>query len=247
MEQCRPGNFPTFDAKQPLLVFSDYGGSHKEARFESYAYFLTQPSVLPGWEKDRNDIRQAYGFVNCRMAYKKLESADRARTLWPWLVAADDLHGLLVTVLVEKSFGSFFSSDDLALLRTEVPEYATMNTKSIERIFRVCHFLSVFVAGLSNAQQEIIWITDEDQIAANDVRLHLLRRTFMQVSTMYLGATPKQVHCATTASDNGSLQIEDLASLPDLAAGALADTQTQFAIHKRLPVSHIGVLYIRAS
>jgi hypothetical protein len=140
--------------------------------------------------------------------------------------------------LVEKSFGSFFSSDDPARLKAEIPEYAAIKPNGIERMFRVCHLLAVFIAGLSTSQQEIIWITDEDEIAANESRLQLLKQTFMKVSTMYLGATPQQVHCATTAFDNGSLQMEDLASLPDLAAGALADAQTQLAVCGNLPVNH---------
>jgi hypothetical protein len=190
MEQERPGNLPTFDPAAPILVFSDYGGGHSAAHFESYAFFLTQPAILAQWETDRLEIRWAYGLANCSMAYKRLGAADRARALWPWLVAADGLDGLLVTVLVARSFGSMFPATGLAHLRQKVPEFRLLKDATIERVFRIAHFLSVFVAGLSSAQQELVWITDEDEIAANPSRLYLLQRTFARVSAMYLGRAP---------------------------------------------------------
>jgi hypothetical protein len=227
MEQRRSGNFPSFDVAQPLLVFSDYGGSHGGSRCDSYSFFLTQPPVLNRWEEDRRSIRRAYGFEQGRMAYKDLGKEDRARVLWPWLVAADDLDGLLVTIVVDRSLRSFFNSSEVVRLQREIPGYAAMSRKTIERVFRICHFLSVFVAGLVEPEQEVVWISDQDDIAANDSIVQLFKRTFLNVSAMYLKAPLKTFHFATTAKDNGSLQIEDLASLPDLMAGATSVRETQ--------------------
>ncbi len=86
--------------------------------------------------------------------------------------------------------------------------------------------------------QEVIWITDQDDIAANDRIQASLEQTLQDVARMYLGARLATLHCATTAFDIGSLQIEDLASIPDLVAGAISEVQTQQAIHKTLPTGH---------
>lgn len=241
MEQKRPGNFPDFLPNEPLLIFSDYGGSHPGARFESYAFLFVQPSVLPLWEGLRNGIRDAVGFHGGRMAYKKLNAGDRDRALIPWLHAADELTGLLVTIVVENSVGSFFGATDVERLRVEIPEFRDVKDGTIERTFRICHLLSVFVAGVSHPDQELVWITDQDEIAANETRLELLRQTFPKVCGLYLGEPPAKFICATTEADNGSLQIEDLASLPDLVAGAFADVHTQQALHGSLPTNHTPI------
>lgn len=238
MEKRRPGNFPDIDPAAPLLIFSDYGGSHTQSRFDSYSYLLTQPAVLPLWERERTDIRRAYGLGRCGMEYKRLQAADRSRALMPWLVAADGLQGLLVTVLVSKSFGRLYSAELIAELKRLKPDYEPLKPRTIERMFRICHFLALLVSGLSTAQQELVWITDEDDIAANDRSLVLLRQCLADVAALYLGESPHTLHCGTTAFDNGSLQLEDLASIPDLVAGALADVQTQQMLAGNMPVGH---------
>ncbi|MBI2517985.1 MAG: hypothetical protein HYV95_13865 [Opitutae bacterium] len=238
MEERRPGNFPEFRSNEPLQIYSDYSGSHCGARFDAYSYLLVQSAGFAQWEQDRRSIRQAYGMERRRFAYKALNDQVRAKALWPWLVAADDLPGLLVTVLIDKSLGSLFPPADFVTLKTLFPEFSAVKPATIERIFRVCHFLSMFVAGLSAPGQHLHWVSDEDEIAANESRLQLLAWTFTQVCTMYLGRVPAHVGCDTTGSDDGSLQLEDLASLPDLVAGALTEVQTQQIICRSMPESH---------
>lgn len=238
MEERRPGNFPEFQSGEPLQIYSDYSGSHPGARFDAYSYLLIQSTGLAQWEQQRVSIREAYGLGRRRFAYKKLNDQVRAKALWPWLVAADDLPGLLVTVLIDKSLGSLFPPADLVTLKAAFPEFSTVKPAAVERLFRVCHFLSMFVAGLSAPGQHLHWVSDEDEIAANESRLQLLGWTFTQVSTMYLGRAPAHVRCDTTGSDDGSLHFEDLASLPDLAAGTLTEVQTQQIINRSMPESH---------
>jgi hypothetical protein len=45
----------------------------------------------------------------------------------------------------------------------------------------------------------------------------------------YLQHDLRHIKCGTTQCDNGSLQIEDLASVPDLAAGALAELLSRYS------------------
>jgi hypothetical protein len=87
-------------------------------------------------------------------------------------------------------------------------------------MLRVVHIVSFFLAGLSRAHQNVIWITDEDEIAANDNRMRELTNLFGNISSHYLPHSMGHFRCGTMKSDDGSRQLEDLASIPDLVAGA---------------------------
>lgn len=241
MEDRRPGNFPSFTPSEPLLVFSDYGGSHDGSRFETYSFLFTQPSSLPEWNAFRSFIRKEYRFEKGRMAYKKLNNRECSEACFPWLVAADRLNGLLITFAIERSLGSLFNQAELAALRQVRPDLAGSSRKTIERMFRVCHFLAVILSGLSSAAQEVVWITDQDDIAANERLKSSLKETLQNVVQMYLGERLATLHCETTAFDDGTMQIEDLASIPDLVAGAISEAQTQQAIHNNMPTGHGNV------
>lgn len=223
LEERRPGNFPVFRPGVPLSVFSDYAGSHRTSSFDAYAFLIVQPDHLAEWDRARSEIRSALTLGRRRMAYKGLSDEIKLRALRPWLHAFDFLPGLLVTILIEKSLGSLFPADATKALQQALPEYSTLKRGTMERSFRVCHFLSVLIAGLSFPGQDILWITDQDEIAANDARLRLFTTSFGRVCSMYLEHDLGHLRIGTTKSDDGSLQLEDLTSLPDLVAGALSE------------------------
>jgi hypothetical protein len=81
MEQRRPGNFPDFDPAQPLLAFSDYGGAHAGARFESFSFLFLQPAALPVCERKGSDLG-AWGslFMPLRWLFLGLSSTSIVRS-----------------------------------------------------------------------------------------------------------------------------------------------------------------------
>jgi len=54
-----------------------------------------------------------------------------------------------------------------------------------------------------------------------------------------------QLRCGTTNCDNGSLQIEDLATIADLAAGATSEMATLYSVEDTMPRSAIVVQPMR--
>lgn len=241
MEERRPGNFPTLNPMEPLLIVSDYGGSHQGSRYLTYSFLFTQPSSLPEWNGFRLFIREKYKFTKGRMAYKKLNNRECGEACFPWLTAADGLNGLLLTFAIDRSLGCLFDQAQLATLRQVRPDLAETPRKIVERMYLVCHFISVILSGLWSASQEVIWITDQDDIAANEKVKTSLEETLQTVAQMYLGERLATLHCETTAYDDGALQIEDLASIPDLVAGAISEAQTQQAIFNNLPTGQANV------
>lgn len=93
----------------------------------------------------------------------------------------------------------------------------------MEKLLRIVHFLSLFVAGLSRSGQDVLWITDEDDIVANIDRHQDLTTIFGQICSHYLKHNLRYLRVATTASDTGKRDVEDLVSIADLAADALCE------------------------
>ena len=71
--------------------------------------------------------------------------------------------------------------------------------------------------------QNVFWFTDEDAIAANDDRLGDLTNLFAWISSQYLSFSMGHFRVGTSKSDDGSRQLEDFISIPDLVAGAFSE------------------------
>lgn len=98
----------------------------------------------------------------------------------------------------------------------------------LERALGACHFVSLLLAGLSRAGQDVMWISDADDIVANEKRLRQFLVLFGAVSSQYLAHDLGHMRIGTTASDSGRRDVEDFVSIADLAAGAICDTLNVF-------------------
>jgi arsenate reductase-like glutaredoxin family protein len=89
--------------------------------------------------------------------------------------------------------------------------------------------VSLLIAGLTHPNQNIYWISDEDNIFANYHRSQDM--TFLASSfTSYYAKHPLgELGIGTTQIDEDNLRLEDLMTLPDLLAGALAEVATNIA------------------
>lgn len=100
-----------------------------------------------------------------------------------------------------------------------------MKIQVLEDMLRVVHFgaqavMTVFVAG-----QNIVWFTDCDNIVANDKYAELFGK--IAEATIKTGFLPGEkiglIGFGLTSTDDGTLEIEDFAAVPDLVAGALCE------------------------
>jgi hypothetical protein len=204
-------------------VSSDYSGQHKGSSFDSYSFFLTSFEDWFDWDKIRLQIRNRYSFFDRRMAYKNLNDIERIRVLPDFLSSIGQLIGLSVTFLVSKSIKSLFVKNgafDMSV--PELNKYSHWKSSSFEKAMRIITFLNILVAGLSSENQNLVWISDEDEIAANETRLGELTDLLSDVALNLLPHQMGDLRCSTTMYDDGSLQLEDIAAIPDLIAGALS-------------------------
>ena len=88
------------------------------------------------------------------------------------------------------------------------------------------HFLGLLLAEIIGNSVQIEWISDQDDIFANDARCSDVTRVLRLCLGSYAPNAIGHVIVGTSEIDTGHLGIEDLLAIPDLAAGAVADFTT---------------------
>jgi hypothetical protein len=205
-----------------LVVSSDYSGSHSGSPFEVYSILIGDLALCGEWFQARSRVRNQFLRNDRRMSYKTLNDRQRQRALGPFLAAADLIPGLCVSLAVSKNAGSLFQKD-IGPVAKELTACLLWHKNLSERAFRVIHFVSAFVALLSRPGQDVLWFTDEDEIAANEERLTIFTKVWANVLSNYAIHGLGNLRCGTTKCDTGLNDIEDLTAIPDLAAGAVSD------------------------
>jgi len=214
--------FPDFTSSRSLCLASDYSGQHQGSVFETYAFLLIDRNAMGPWLEARQAIRSVLLSDGRRMSYKNLGDRYRQAALLPFLLGANLLPGILAVVAVEKGLRTLFDASgppeawDPSLRPLEkMPKFA------VERLLRLCHLGGLLVAGLSHPNQDLLWLSDEDDVVANAERTRLAVKTFGNVSGHYLPHTLGHLRLASTASDTGRRDVEDLVAIADLAAGSV--------------------------
>ncbi len=228
LETKAPQALPELHQGPTLIVVSDYGGQHTTVNFESLSFLIADLDNCDLWEQKRKLWRQHFLPDGRRMAFKSLRDGNKQRALEPFLDAANKIVGLSITILVHKQIASLFGDGKgISWQNPELAPFSHWPKHTFEKMLRVVHFVSFFIAGLSRAGQNILWITDEDDIAANEMRLRELAKILGNISSHYINHEMGHLRCGTTKSDDGSRQLEDLASIPDLVAGMLTEAVTE--------------------
>lgn len=222
-------HYPDLRRDDRILVFSDFSGQHKESGYNISSFLFVPPSSLPSWDQRWRPVRELYLRDGRRISYKNLSDKIRRRVLARFLASAGGIDGLLVSIAIRKQVESIFKKTGrIQPEEVEMPELQSWDSQTIERLLSSIHIVSLFLSGLSRANQDIIWITDEDDIAANPGRLRTVCDVFARVSSHYLPHPMGQFRFGTANLDDGSRMIEDLIAIPDLASGAICDTFTMY-------------------
>lgn len=239
LQQQKPTLFPDFSDDTALLAASDYSGQHKDASYEGYSFVFTTPKRWKSWERHRLEVRSSF-LLTRRISFKTLDDNKRWEVLPFFLAAAARLEAVTITILVNKSLQSLFaSSGTLDLKRPELARVSMWKIPVLEKLLRVTHLMGLFTAGLSREGQDLFWISDEDDIIANADRLREVTGIFAGVSSNLLGHNLRHLRLGTTASDDRTMQLEDLAAIADLAAGAFVEVLTDLESSGRVTSPHL--------
>ena len=229
---------PPEERGHTLLIATDSSGSHQRQLFETYSFLLLDIDRNAEWLSGQCYFRERI-LPRRRMAYKSLGDRIRRDALLPFLDLGHIIDGWMVTFAVSKNGLSLFESAGAEVDPDNAEALTLWKDPVRERLLRVLHFSAFLLSGLSIEGQDLLWITDEDEIAANDAQLTALTKLFGNIISNSISHSLRHIRCATARSDDGSLSIEDLLAYPDLASGAVCDVTTAMkGQHDRLQ-SHV--------
>jgi hypothetical protein len=223
MEQVR---IPVFQG-DTIYVASDYSGSDKESKYFVITILLSDLASCMDWEISRRVIRSNY-LDNRRMAYKKLNDKKREAALLPFLEAAGTINGMCASLVINRKIGGLITTrDTLSNLKASIDIKGKWNICEFERMARVAHFVSLFLAGIAKPKINIIWISDDDEIVGGEARKADCARLVSAFTSAYIRYELGTLEMGTTALDEGDFLEEYFAAIPDLVAGSLSDLMTE--------------------
>ena len=216
----QPQAVPTIGGSK-ILVSSDYTGQYGAGDYRVLSFLAVSADAGDEWERARSLVRaEVMKGDNRRISYKGMNDGMVRRAIGPFLSAANLLPGLSFTVAIDNRIPTLLND-------TVPPDLAHWKPKVFSSALHIAHFLSIFVAAVSSPGQNMFWITDEDDIAANERLLADLTNVVMNISRMYLKHRLGALQCGTTAIDGPLRQVEDFAAIPDLIVGCLNETLTR--------------------
>jgi hypothetical protein len=238
IERTRQLDLPHIGSDSEVALISDYSGEHKGARFKALSFLLAnRAGILGRWEHERLRIRQQFLADGRRIAFKALHDRNRQRSLGPFLKSADSIDGLLLCVAIDNriqsvSYPGLPSEHDIA-------DWSRLSwdPKVFEKLIQVLHFASLLVAGICRPKQNLLWITDDDAIVANEGyqqdACRIADRMFSHYGLRDLG----QLALGVAGKFDDNKRAEDLASIADLAAGAISGVLNEFESNDAFPKS----------
>jgi hypothetical protein len=226
-------DIPNLISAKNLMCFSDYSGEESNANYYLYSFLIIDGDRIGEWDKLRTKLRQDILPDLRRISFKNYRDKLSQKYIKEYLKLADKLPGYLFLFAFDKKIKSIFPNDTpINLENPQFQKFQNWTKDTLEKTFRIIHLISFFVSGLSKENQNLIWITDNDKIAANKERIIKLTELFSYVLPSYINHNLGHIRVGVTQSDDGSRLIEDLCSIPDLAAGAYSDqlktTNTNF-------------------
>jgi hypothetical protein len=226
--------FPFRTRGKTLLLVADFGGHHQRQHFDTYTFLILDVAKNTDWLGGQRHFRQEILPNLRRMSFKALNDGMRRRALIPFLRVAAGIEGCLVQFAISKVGGSLFTGASEDEIGSELLKGWKANVQ--ERLLRVLHLSAFLLCGLSAPGQDLLWIIDEDEIAANVAKLTDLTHLFARVLSSYSSHAFGHIRCTTTGiADDGSLVLEDLAAIADLSTGALAELCTGFVTDDLFP------------
>lgn len=210
-----------------LYVTTDYSGNESKSQYSVISILLADLDTSGVWDIERCIVRKNFLADGRRMSFKGLNDRQRHQALIPFLSSADKIQGLCVTVAISKEIRELVNSKKFLKLCSEAfMLQSKWKPKVFENMFRVTYFISILLAGLSKPNQNIYWISDEDEIFANPSVSSDVANILSRLTSVYVKHPLGELGIGTTKLDEGDRLEEDFAAVPDLVAGCVAELLT---------------------
>ncbi len=224
LEWSEPGSLLDVRDSQECLLACDFAGAHAEAQYESFAFLLGAIGQTGPWMVARGEVRDQLLNGRGEMSYKGLNDARRQRALAPFLMAANVFPGNLVVLMVNKKLKRLFDNPgDRVLFPELIVAVSKWNAKSFHRLMLVATIGALLTSGLAANSQDVLWVTDQDEIAPNPTKHdhagHVIHHCLERYSPDLRGV----LTFATTEANVDNFLLRDAVAITDLAAGCLVD------------------------
>jgi len=229
-------SFPDFSESKKIIIACDYSGEHKDSKYFTVSFIIADFFGLDEFDQGRRFIREKYSIGKRRFEYKKI-FRDRVITkgLTGFLRSVDTIPGILLSFSINKEIEGIFNN--VNEIKSENKIFVDWNIQDLGKLLWTVHLGSFFLAGLSNENQNIHWLSDRDNIVANHDRKITTAGYFGKILTMYLPHSIQDFALVVPQDGEIVLDAEDLLSIPDLAGGALADIESIHHKEKNYPKS----------
>ena len=214
--------WPVGDSRQ--VIVSDYSGQHRQATHEVYSFLVTTWEDLQHWLPFWQDFRANWLPDGRRLSFKQLREPLRKRAYPAFLAVAGLLRANLISIMIDNRVGSFAEGGPKVLAKDLDDCFAPkMSASTIEKVYRLSSFVAMLQSGLRQERQRSLWISDHDETLDSWDR----RERFARLATyLTIGLTgwrnAADQDFMTTEANGLPAWVEDLAAIPDIAAGACA-------------------------
>lgn len=225
---------PSFHGAQAIGILSDYGGSHDEARFDTYTFLFADFGALHTFDESVKAIRDRTRLPRTReISFKALREGHVTAVIPDVLRAADMIPGLLFTLAVEKCVGSIVSCepDAPAQIQAQLKSLGFQswsNRQDAERLVRVLHSVAYWLSLLGKAGMKTLWMSDNDAIHGRSDSPEDFPNAYARVLPLF--DAPEFSILGTAKSFEVNIEqpfLHEAVSITDLVAGAVSAYLTE--------------------
>lgn len=222
-EWMNPGAITNLRDAEEILLACDYGGFQKSSIYESYSFLIANITKAWNWNDARKQFRSIMLKDSRRISFKSTRGERRLTILHEFLDVANFLPGVLFCFLIDKKLGGLLSakSNPFKFLELVSPKKG-WNLRSFDRLSLIAHLGSLVIGGLSGTKQDILWVTDRDEIAPNPQKHDHAGWVLWYYLSKYAPDIDGKLVFVTSEADLGKRNLDDAISLADLSAGALS-------------------------
>lgn len=245
---------PAFPHAKDIAVFSDYGGEHNESPVFTYTFLIVDFGALGSFEHAMKAIRASHGLGTREISFKELNSTAIQAALTPMMRAADQLPGLLFTLVVNKRYQTVLGTDEsLAAARRQLDAAGITSwqkPRELESAVRKAHTVAYWLSMLAREGMGIFWMTDHDNIVANEVVSKDLQKLLLGALAAVSAPTFRLYGFAEEFERTDEQPyFNDALAIADLTAGAIAASYAEMnetSVHsgkKDLPIADVLTLH----
>src|SRR5438876_4075117 len=154
---------PNLSGDETIFLFSDYSkaGNH----YTTYSFFVCGERGANHFASTRKLVRKRFRIGRRHMSFKQMNDRLKLRALPAFLNAINRVEGVLLSFVVDRRIQFMFAEQ---ALEADSGFFSTVKKRVLEDMLRIVHFGAQSASTVFCPGQNIVWVTDCDDIVANE-------------------------------------------------------------------------------